>query len=217
MSMRDRRVTKRAVEVAEEIMDAWREDMDRMNNITNEAIGLADEANNRSEELLNIGHKVLDFVDRQKTIIDFLWEKSRQTGRHTEALTGDELQRFAEAVPQWRISSTVADGRARKVYGRTIDQHELVAERRIGGPLEHDTYLNFADGEHTDIGLSKIFDSYYIDGNYWNGKYFELSIEAGEAGPITYGDLAKVLDAEEYLVTAGYILPPNEVIEPVGA
>ncbi len=127
--------------------------------------------------------------------------------RATEVLSGDELQAFAEAVPQWSVSTGFANGNALKTYKRIISEDELPVERRRGGGRERETYLSLADYEHSDYGLAKIFDTYGFMGDYVNGKYYELSFSSQEQGPITYEDFVRVLDAESYLISEGYIVP----------
>lgn len=127
--------------------------------------------------------------------------------RATEVLSGAELQAFAEAFPQWSVSTGFANGNAIKTYHRTIAADELPPERRRGGEREHETYLALADYEHSDLGLAQIFDTYGFMGNYVNGKFYEISFSSMEQGPITYGDFARVLDAESYFIQEGYVVP----------
>lgn len=122
-----------------------------------------------------------------------------------EALTADELQAFAEAAPLWTISSGIRSGRAYKEYRRIIEADEITPERQPGGPLERETYLSLADSENSDRDLANIFDTFYVDGDYMNGKSYIIRFHANEATPVTYGDFVRVLNAEAYLVDAGYI------------
>ncbi len=128
----------------------------------------------------------------------------------TEVIGGDELQAFAEAFPQWSVSTGFSDGHALKTYSRTISTEELPPERQRGGELERDTYLSLADYQNSDYGLAKIFDTYGFLGNYVNGKFYEISIRSMEQGPITYRDFARVLDAESYLINKGYVVPVED-------
>lgn len=129
----------------------------------------------------------------------------------TEVIGGAELQAFAEAFPQWSVRTGFSDGHALKTYSRTISADELPPERRRGGELEHETYKSLADYQSSDYGLAKIFDTFGFMGNYVNGRYYEISISSMEQGPITYGDFARVLDAESYLIAKGYVVPIEEL------
>lgn len=131
---------------------------------------------------------------------------------HTIAMSGEELQAFAEAFPQWTVSTGFTEGHAVKTYSRVISAEELPVERRRGGEKERETYLSLADYEHSDLGLAQIFDTFGFTGDYWNGEFYKISISSMEQGPITYDDFARVIDAECYLVAEGYVLPVESEI-----
>lgn len=190
----DIRTVEAAVEVARDASSLARESIEQGNDSTKAALHLAELALGQTGHVLNV--------------IDVL-RKKIESMPGGEVLTGDELQAFAENVPQWNITSGIVDGRAVKVYQRTIHTDELVPERRRGGTLERETYLRLADVEHSDFGLAQIFGTYSFSGDAINGTHYSIKIHSENPGPITYNDLGIVTDAEAYLVSAGYIQEPE--------
>ncbi|MCA9807335.1 MAG: hypothetical protein KC476_05200, partial [Cyanobacteria bacterium HKST-UBA06] len=115
----------------------------------------------------------------------------------------EALQAFAELNTGWSVSSSIGDGRATKEFSRVLAQADMTPQRRIGGELHRDTYLALADYENSHTELAQIFEAWGFAGDFVNGEYFVVRISA-PAGPITYGDLNKILRAEALLAEQGY-------------
>ncbi len=188
-------VAQQATEVAEEAIAQKKEYSDTVLEIAKLAMQQTDRAVQQADQALNLAR---------------LLRMKLETTPNQDVLSADELRAFAEATPQWTVTAGIADGKPVKVYKRNINEEELVLERRAGGELERDTYLSLADVEHSDFCLASIFDTYSFDGDYINGRNYQIRIYSEEPGPITYGDFVRVLDAEAYLKDAGYLLTNNE-------
>lgn len=127
-----------------------------------------------------------------------------------KVLTGEDLEEFAGRYPQWTVSSGITNGEATKVYQRVITSKELPRDRREGGLRQHDTYLSLADPEHSDMGLAQVFGDSVFDGEYVNKMHYVISFCSTANGPVDFGDVRRVADAERYLVENEYLLPAAE-------
>jgi hypothetical protein len=163
------------------------------------ALGLASEATKIAREAVAATSGAMALIETLGRKIDAL--------PLSEVLSSDELAEFARVLPQWRVTCGVADGTSYKSYRRHITEDELTPERQESGALSRDTYLTLADGEYSDYDLAKIFDTYSYSGTAYGGGGYAIEIFSTKPGPITYEDFARVLDAEAYLVSAGYIRP----------
>jgi hypothetical protein len=157
------------------------------------------------ERSVNNGEEALDLAN-------YFRNKLESLGL-VEILSEEDLKAFAKAFPHWSVSVGIANGEAVKTYSRTIVRREMPIERRSGGTKEHDTYLRLADAEHSDLGLEEILGGY--SGDYFNGKYYVISSNSTETGPLNYGDVQRVKQAEDYLIAEGYIIKSDQ--EPAAA
>ncbi len=180
----------------------------RRRNLTREAIGVARDALDVTREItseaVDITKRSVATASGAVALAEALSEKLSSMP-HNEVLSADELETFAQAFPNWSVTSGIANGKAVKTYQRTITARELPKERREGGQLAHETYLRLADTDHSDMGLAEVFGAYHVEGDYVNGRYYVVSVRSDENGPITYDDFSRVVQAEDYLLTQGYI------------
>ena len=178
--------------------------------LAREAIGVAKDAletgRTTTMEALDLGRQATAGAMRATALAELLLERLKATP-NAEVLDSAELARFAELAPNWKVRAGISNGSAVKTYERTINEAELTPDRQPGGHLAHDTYKRLADGEYCDQGLAKIFDTTYFSGDSVRSdhSYYELRFEAGEPGPLTYKDMERVLDADQYLIENGYI------------
>ena len=136
---------------------------------------------------------------------------------YSDELVLDErqLEQVRGMLSPWRITSWVTSEGSGKTFSRTIPVPKGVNEEYVDK-----LYHRFCDEPYKkDRGLIEVFGGYevadYSEGEFTNGKQVDFVIDM-KGGPITMGDIERVVKAEEYLRLAGYLLPSSPQLEALG-
>ena len=157
----------------------------------------------------NLGQKATAGAMQAVTLSKIFIERLEATP-NAEVLDSEQLTRFTELAPKWSFFAGISDGLSVKTYVRIINETELTPSRRPGMILANDTNKKLTDPEHCDGGLAAVFDTASFSGVSLNTcqQNYTILFEGPEPGPLTYRDVQRVLDADRYLITNGYIQAP---------
>ena len=137
---------------------------------------------------------------------------------YSDGLVLDErqLEQVREMLSPWSITSWVTSEGSGKTFSRTISVPKGVNEEYVDKLYHH-----FCDESYKkDHGLIEVFGGYdvanYSGGEFTNGEQIDFAIDMN-GGPITMGDIERVVKAEEYLRLAGYLLLSGPQYEALGS
>ncbi len=134
-------------------------------------------------------------------------ENAAQTHLDLLPLSAEEMERIYELLPPWSITSRLTREGGVKVLSTLIPARDSEHVRVLGEAFEDgrvDEGLIDALG-----GSQTVFDT---DSHFWNGQKMEVELFL-EGGPITLGDVKRVMLGEAYLKRSGYLLDSDRATQ----